>query len=183
MEQVIKRCAALHLTHISTGGDPFELGSSRPLDFGHWSAHKLEQLTHHRLGHGEAVAIGIALDSTYSYLSGFLPEDDWRRIMTVLPALGLSVYVPELGRHLELEGAEDHPSSVLRGLDEFREHLGGALTILMLRSIGAPFDVHEIRRDVMIRSIGVLRDFEQANRLREDHHERRIPAESEGPGR
>jgi 3-dehydroquinate synthase len=180
MEQVIKRCAALHLTHISTGGDPFELGSSRPLDFGHWSAHKLEQLTNHRLGHGEAVAIGIALDSTYSYLAGFLPEDDWRRIMTVLPALGLSVYVPELGQHLD---AEDHPSSVLRGLDEFREHLGGALTILMLRSIGAPFDVHEIRRDVMIRSIGVLRDFEQANRLREDHHERRIPAESDGTGR
>jgi 3-dehydroquinate synthase len=41
MEQVIRRCAALHLTHIASGGDPFELGSSRPLDFGHWSAHKL----------------------------------------------------------------------------------------------------------------------------------------------
>ena len=180
MEQIIKRCAALHLTHIATGGDPFELGSSRPLDFGHWAAHKLEQLTDHRLGHGEAVAIGIALDSTYSYLAGFLPEDDWRRIMTLLPALGLAVYAPELGQHLE---QDDHPASVLRGLDEFREHLGGLLTILMLRSIGAPFDVHEIRRDVMIRSIGVLRNVEQAHLTREDHHERRIPAESEGTGR
>ncbi len=159
MEQVIRRCAALHLTHIATSGDPFELGSSRPLDFGHWSAHKLEQLTNHRLGHGEAVAIGIALDTTYSYLAGFLPEDDWRRILSLMPAMGLSVYAPELGQHLE---TEDDPSSVLRGLDEFREHLGGTLTILMLRSIGAPFDVHEIRRDVMIRSIGVLRDFEHA---------------------
>jgi 3-dehydroquinate synthase len=184
MEQVIRRCAALHLTHIATGGDPFELGSSRPLDYGHWSAHKLEQLTDHRLGHGEAVAIGIALDATYSYLAGFLPEDDWRRIISLMPALGLSVYVPELSEHLD----EDHPASVLRGLDEFREHLGGALTILMLRSIGAPFDVHEIRRDVMIRSIGVLRDFEQAHRAHasqgEDPHGRHIsprtPAEPEG---
>jgi 3-dehydroquinate synthase len=169
MEQVIRRCAVLHLSHIASGGDPFELGSSRPLDFGHWSAHKLEQLTGHRLSHGEAVAIGIALDTTYSYLAGFLPEDDWRRIISLMPALGLSVYVPELGQHLE---RENDPASVLGGLDEFREHLGGSLTILMLRSIGAPFDVHDIRRDVMIRSISVLRDFEQAHRLREERHER-----------
>jgi 3-dehydroquinate synthase len=185
MEQVIRRCAALHLSHIATGGDPFELGSSRPLDFGHWSAHKLEQLTAHRLGHGEAVAIGIALDSTYSYLAGFLPEDDWRRILSLLPSLGLAVYVPELSQHLHTPES-DHPASVLRGLDEFREHLGGTLTILMLRSIGAPFDVHEIRRDVMIRSIGVLRDFEQAHRARhggEDHHGRHpSPAEPERAG-
>ena len=169
MEQVIRRCAALHLTHIATGGDPFELGSSRPLDFGHWSAHKLEHLTNYRLGHGEAVAIGIALDTTYSYLAGFLPEDDWRRIISLLPAIGLSVYAPELGQDLD---QEDSPSNVLRGLDEFREHLGGTLTILMLRSIGAPFDVHEIRKDVMIRSIGALRDFEHAHRSHaEDRHE------------
>lgn len=183
MEQVIRRCAALHLSHIASGGDPFELGSSRPLDFGHWSAHKLEQLTAHRLGHGEAVAIGIALDATYSYLAGFLPEDDWRRILTLLPALGLSVYVPELGAHLDEDG---HPQNVLAGLDEFREHLGGTLTILMLRSIGAPFDVHEIRRDVMIRSIGVLRDFERAQRTHQEHevlHERHLPAEPEGTRR
>jgi 3-dehydroquinate synthase len=182
MEQVIRRSAALHLTHIATGGDPFELGSSRPLDFGHWSAHKLEQLTDHTLGHGEAVAIGMALDTTYSYLAGFLPEDDWRRIISILPAMGLAVYAPELEQDLDVE---DAASSVLRGLDEFREHLGGTLTILMLRSIGAPFDVHEIRRDVMIRSIGVLRDFQHAQRLqqdREERHERHIPTEPQGTG-
>jgi 3-dehydroquinate synthase len=187
MEQVIRRCAVLHLSHIATGGDPFELGSSRPLDFGHWSAHKLEQLTDHRLSHGEAVAIGMALDTTYSYLAGFLPEDDWRRIISILPALGLSVFIPEIDQHLDaLADGSTHPDSVLRGLDEFREHLGGSLTILMLRSIGAPFDVHDIRRDVMIRSIGVLRDFEHAHRQREERHERTIvpqPIEREGSGR
>ena len=119
-----------------------------------------------------------------------------------MPALGLAVYVPELGEHLPGPTLdEDHSRSVLRGLDEFREHLGGTLTILMLRSIGAPFDVHEIRRDVMIRSIGVLRDFEQAHRARHApadpadpaddegeephgrHHSSGIPARSEGTGR
>ena len=84
MEQVIRRSAALHLRHIATCGDPFELGSSRPLDFGHWAAHKLEQLTEHRMRHGEAVGIGIALDSTYSHLAGYLPEAAWRRIVDLL---------------------------------------------------------------------------------------------------
>ena len=87
----------MHLAHIATGGDPFELGSSRPLDYGHWAAHKLEQLTDYRMRHGEAVAIGIALDTTYAFLSGFLPERDWRRVIDVLRALGLAVYAPELG--------------------------------------------------------------------------------------
>jgi 3-dehydroquinate synthase len=63
MERLIYRCAQLHLEHIS-GGDPFETGSSRPLDFGHWAAHKLEQLTNYNLRHGEAVAIGISRESS-----------------------------------------------------------------------------------------------------------------------
>ena len=108
MEQVIRRCAVLHLSHIASGGDPFELGSSRPLDFGHWSAHKLEQLTDHRLSHGEAVAIGIALDTTYSYLAGFLPEDDWRRIISLLPALGL------LGLHARSSASISTPWRTVR---------------------------------------------------------------------
>ena len=66
MQQQIIRCAELHLQHISSG-DPFELGSARPLDFGHWAAHKLEYLTNFEIRHGEAVAIGIALDSVYSF--------------------------------------------------------------------------------------------------------------------
>ena len=157
MEQVVRRSAAIHLAHIATGGDPFELGSSRPLDYGHWAAHKLEQLTGYRMRHGEAVAIGIALDTTYAFLSGFLPERDWRRVIEVLRALGLAVSAPELGRHLD---EADDTASVLRGLSEFREHLGGQLTIMLLKGIGQPFDVHEIQRDTMIRSIEVIQAIE-----------------------
>jgi 3-dehydroquinate synthase len=159
MRRLIRRSAELHLAHISQGGDPFELGSSRPLDFGHWAAHKLEQLTGHRLRHGEAVGIGIALDTTYARLSGYLPAHDWQRVIDLLLALQLPVAVPELSAHAD---APDHPSSVLRGLEEFREHLGGRLTIMLLRGIGTAFDVHEIRTEVMIRSIGALTRIEAA---------------------
>jgi 3-dehydroquinate synthase len=160
MEQVIRRCAALHLSHIATAGDPFEQGSSRPLDFGHWAAHKLEQVTDYRLGHGEAVAIGIALDCTYSYLEGFLAEAAWRRIMALLQALGLPVHAPELSHRLDMP---DDPGSVLRGLEEFREHLGGRLTIMLLRAIGEPFDAHEIRTPLVVDAVHLLAKLDAAH--------------------
>jgi 3-dehydroquinate synthase len=152
MQPIVRRCAELHLDHISSSGDPFELGSSRPLDFGHWAAHKLEYLSDYRIRHGEAVGIGIALDGTYSWLSGLLAESDWRRIIDLLLTLRLPIYVPELGAH-----DASHPRSVLRGLTEFREHLGGELTISLLRSIGDPLDVHEIDTARMIKSIAELK--------------------------
>ncbi len=147
MEHLIYRCAQLHLAHIS-GGDPFETGSSRPLDFGHWAAHKLEQLTNYNLRHGEAVAIGIALDVTYSYLTGILSERSWMRIVRVLLELGLPVFAPELERR-----------DLLAGLTEFREHLGGQLTILLLRDIGDPVEVHEIDTNLMTASILALSQY------------------------
>jgi 3-dehydroquinate synthase len=154
MERLVRRSAALHLEHIARGGDPFEQGSSRPLDFGHWSAHKLERLTRHALRHGEAVAIGIALDATYSWKSGLLSHDDWRRILALLQALGFRLWVPELAQDVE---HPDRETSVLHGLEEFREHLGGRLTILLLGGIGRPVEVHEIDHGAMIESIGLLR--------------------------
>lgn len=132
MAQAIARCAALHLAHIG-GSDPFESGSSRPLDFGHWAAHRLEALTGHRLRHGEAVAIGIALDATYAHLQGLLPAAAWQRILRLLAALGFDLWMPELAS-----------PALASGLAEFREHLGGDLTITLLRDIGLACDVHEI---------------------------------------
>lgn len=154
MEQLVRRSAELHYDHITTNGDPYELGSSRPLDYGHWAAHKLEQVTDYRLRHGEAVAIGIALDTTYAHLMGFLPERDWRRVLKTLAVLGLPIYTPELSQYLD---GDSDARNVLRGLIEFQEHLGGTLTIMLLSAIGRAFDVHEMRRDVLLRAIDVLR--------------------------
>jgi 3-dehydroquinate synthase len=154
MAQVIRRSAVLHLQHIATGGDPFEQGSSRPLDFGHWAAHKLEQTTHHRVGHGEAVGVGIALDTTYSHLAGFLGEAEWRRVIDLLMALGVQIYVPALHDHLD---TPQDRGCILGGLAEFQEHLGGRLTIMLLKGIGQPFDVHDMRIDLVTKSIDTLK--------------------------
>lgn len=153
MDWLIYRCAELHLQHIATSGDPFEFGSSRPLDFGHWSAHKLEQISDYAWRHGEAVAIGIALDSTYAWKRGMLPEDDWRRILEVFVAVGLPISAPEMLQSLRYRGTS---ASILSGLNEFREHLGGELTIMLLEGIGRGVEVHEMDEQVIIESMHVL---------------------------
>ncbi|MGC1243969.1 MAG: 3-dehydroquinate synthase [Chryseosolibacter sp.] len=136
MQYQIKRCAELHLQHIA-GKDPFESGSSRPLDFGHWSAHKLEQLSNFNIRHGEAVAIGIVLDTVYSFLSGRLKESSMMRVLHVIRTLGFAITDPLLE-------ITDEKSPLLQGLNEFREHLGGRLTIMLLKDIGVGEEVHEI---------------------------------------
>lgn len=158
MRQAIYRCAVLHCGHIARCGDPFELGSSRPLDFGHWAAHRLEALTCHRLRHGEAVALGIALDTTYSHLVGLLDEASWGRVIALLRQLGFALYIPELEWKLE---APDHPRSLLRGLVEFREHMGGPLAVMLLRAIGEGVEVDEIDHELVRRSVRILADLNE----------------------
>lgn len=161
MSELIYRCADLHMQHIAHAGDPFESGSSRPLDFGHWAAHKLEQLTQHRLRHGEAVAIGIALDSTYSYLLGLLPEEEWQQILDTLSILGFELYAPELGQYAN---TPTHLQSIFTGITEFQEHLGGELTIMLLKNIGEGIEVHSVEIVLFQKAIIILKAlFEQPN--------------------
>ena len=144
MDHLVYRCAQLHLEHIA-GGDPFEMGASRPLDFGHWSAHKLEQLSGFSVRHGEAVAMGIALDTAYSVLSGRLEEASGRRVVEVLKTLGFEITHPLM----EISG-DDSP--LVQGLNEFREHLGGRLTIMLLEAIGKGVEVHELETRLLVQA-------------------------------
>ena len=152
MKLLIRRCAELHLDHIAASGDPFEMGSARPLDFGHWAAHKLEQVSHFKISHGAAVAIGIALDVVYSRLTGLLDAISAERILTLLEKLGFNLFVGEL---LDLD--DTSRLKVLSGLEEFREHLGGELTITLLNGIGRGVEVHEMDPAKIFSAIHELR--------------------------
>jgi 3-dehydroquinate synthase len=156
MERLIRRCAELHVNHIATSGDPFEMGSARPLDFGHWAAHKLEQGSEYRIRHGEAVAVGIALDVIYSRRLGFLSPPEAERILDLLEALGFELFANEL-THVDSAGQ----FVILKGLEEFREHLGGELTITLLRRIGEGFEVHEMNAPVVLEAIRELEERHQ----------------------
>ncbi|WP_297707019.1 3-dehydroquinate synthase [uncultured Eudoraea sp.] len=148
MLKTIYRCAEMHMEHIAKGGDPFESGSSRPLDFGHWSAHKLEQMSNYSLRHGEAVAKGIALDLTYSQLVGFISVEILDEILEVMADIGFDLSIPVSG------GTE--MQELLKGIQEFREHLGGELTITLINGIGQKIDVHEIDMELMKNAVNSL---------------------------
>jgi 3-dehydroquinate synthase len=153
LAQMIRRCAELHMHQIARGGDPFETGSARPLDYGHWSAHKLESMTKHHVRHGEAVAIGVALDARYSVLAGLLAEGQEARICALLEHLGFRLW------HPALEATRpDGSLAVFEGLREFREHLGGELTVTLLEDIGSGTEVHAIDETRMLAAITWLKE-------------------------
>ncbi len=153
MKYMIKRCAELHMQQIAHGGDPFESGSARPLDYGHWAAHKLETLTRYHLRHGEAVAIGLALDTRYSVVCGLLAEGDDERVCFLLEHLGFKLW----HAGLETKNSDGEPE-ILRGLTEFREHLGGALTITLLEKLGQGIEVHKMDDELVSQSIQWLKN-------------------------
>lgn len=156
LAQLVRRGAELHLRHIGTSGDPFEQGSARPLDFGHWSAHKLETLTKHELRHGEAVALGLLLDTRYSVLCGQLSESAFQRVAQLIANVGLPTWHPAL----EMLTA-DGKLAVLAGLEEFREHLGGDLTVTLLTALGHGEETKYMNPALVAQAIAELRKWNE----------------------
>jgi len=146
---ILRKSAEYHFRHITEKGDPFERGEARPLDFGHWAAHKLEQLTQYEVLHGEAVSMGLALDVTYARLQGWLAESEHERILHCLANIGLPLY----------HSAMEDTGALLEGLADFQEHLGGERSIPMIRGAGDAFDAHDIDETVMEQAMHWLRDW------------------------
>ncbi len=153
MMELVEHTAALHLTHIAHAGDPFEKGSARPLDFGHWSAHRLEAMTCYQLSHGEAVAIGIALDMVYASLLDLVTPAECTRVITLLRECGLRVWCDEVA----LRGT-DGRLAILEGLRQFREHLGGQLCITLPQHLGAKTELSTIDESLIERAVHLLRE-------------------------
>jgi 3-dehydroquinate synthase len=147
MERIVTRTAELHVSHIVAGGDPFELERARPLDFGHWSAHQLEQMTGFGLSHGDAVAIGTLIDLQYAALMLGASAEIPQRAADCLESLGFPL-------HCDALGEEDR---LLEGIERFREHLGGSLAITMVTIPGVSNEVSHIDLDCMRQAIRLTR--------------------------
>ncbi len=153
MKKLIMKCAELHLNHITQSEDAFENSNSRPLDFGHWAAHKIEQASNYEINHGCAVGIGLALDSTYSFIIGSLAEKELIKILDCLKELGLENTWSEYEGIIQTKGVD---AELFKGLDEFQEHIGGELSIPLLNGIAEPFETSVIDKNKMIEAIKYL---------------------------
>ncbi len=148
MEHLVYRCAEEHLEHIRGNGDPFEYGRARPLDFGHWSAHKLELMSGFRISHGEAVAFGVLLDSSYAREKNWISAEEFAAIDRGLRQSGFPLVHDEAFARDAAGQLE-----IFAGLRDFREHLGGELCVTFPRGIGARFEMHEIDLPLMQRCL------------------------------
>ncbi len=79
---------------------------------------------------------------------GYLDVAPCERTLTLLEKLGFELFANEL-----LHVDSDNSLIVLNGLEEFREHLGGQLTITLVKSIGKGFEVHEMSLPRIIEAI------------------------------
>jgi 3-dehydroquinate synthase len=153
MERLVIRCAQLHAEHIATSGDPFEAGSSRPLDFGHWSAHYLEVLTGYALRHGEAVAIGLGLDLIIARNRGLISQEEYKLVSQALLDCGFSLWHPMLA-----ERESSGRLCIYNGLEEFRQHLGGALTLVMPNHLGGQCQINQISYNEVEQAVQETKD-------------------------
>ncbi|OGV62610.1 MAG: 3-dehydroquinate synthase [Lentisphaerae bacterium RIFOXYA12_FULL_48_11] len=154
MEELVTRCAVLHLDHIRRSGDPFEMGSARPLDFGHWAGHRLEMMSANRLGHGQAVAVGVALDSCYAMLAGLISKTELKKVLDAMTYSGLKIW-----NHMLEKRGKNGRLAVLDGLAQFREHLGGRLCVTLPDSIGRKCEVNSMDKTKILKSIDMLKQY------------------------
>lgn len=153
MEFMIFNCARLHANHIVKGKDPFEINSSRPLDFGHWSAHYLEVLTDYKLRHGEAVAIGIVLDMIIAKNRGLVSKKESQFVIRGLKNCGFKLW------HPVLETREKNNSlGIYRGLELFRQHLGGKLTLIMPAHLGKMRQINNVLHNEVEKAVQEMKN-------------------------
>lgn len=157
LRSAVENAAGIHLRQITTGGDPFEFGSARPLDFGHWAGHRLEIMSANAINHGEGVGVGMALDTEYAALAGLLSKSDANRIVSLIRNLGLPIYRPEL----EMTRT-DGELEIMAGIDNFREHLGGRLCITLPTAIGKTVEVHDMDKSLIVQAITRVKNLEAA---------------------
>ncbi|MCP4792822.1 MAG: 3-dehydroquinate synthase, partial [Actinomycetia bacterium] len=79
------------------------------------------------------------------HFDGRLDRGSLDRIVNTTARLGLPVFDPLL-----------REQGLIDGLEEFREHLGGRLTVTLLEGVGRGVDVHEMDLDRLRRSIAHL---------------------------
>src|SRR5204862_7555768 len=76
----------------------------------------------------------------YSREMGILDAISAERPLSLLENFGFELFANEL-----LHVDSDNSLLLLAGLEEFREHLGGELTITLLNGIGSGFEAHELK--------------------------------------
>lgn len=112
------------------GQDPFEKGARALLNYGHTVAHALEFSSHYKISHGQAVAIGLCIESYLSMVMGTgLSLACVQAIVVLLKKYGMQ---PQLIETM-------CPKEVQAAFFSDKKCHGGIVYSVFLASIGVPF--------------------------------------------
>ncbi|WP_026962008.1 3-dehydroquinate synthase [Alicyclobacillus herbarius] len=92
-EQLVAEAARVKIGIVEA--DEQESGLRMVLNLGHTVGHAVEQVSEYELSHGEAVAIGMAVEADLAVARGLLSETERDRMITVLRQHGLPTEVPD----------------------------------------------------------------------------------------
>jgi 3-dehydroquinate synthase len=144
--ELVQKSAGLYASHAATLGAEDEDAASEALSYGTWSADRLALLADLRIRSGEALAIGIALDTVVSSLAGLIGGKERDLVVGTLERLGLRLWHDALGR------ADSEGRPLL--LDGLAELCGGlAPRVPLLAGVGEGAVAHALRESVVREAI------------------------------
>lgn len=88
-KELITRAVNIKIEIVSQ--DEKEHNQRHILNFGHTIGHAIEKITDYKVLHGEAVGMGIYVESKISTLLGILTDKEYQMIQTLLIALGINL--------------------------------------------------------------------------------------------
>ena len=92
--RIIKRSCEIKRDIVEA--DEKETGMRELLNFGHTVGHAIELVTDYHIPHGQAVAIGIVLESYLSWQMGLLTQDSFQSIKTIFTDYGIALTLPNI---------------------------------------------------------------------------------------
>lgn len=106
---------------------------ARKLDFGHTFSPYIEAASHHRLLHGEAVAVDMAVSAELAHSLGILDEASWARLLNLLRRVGLPIYWSGMD-----------PGAMYASLESIVRHRDGNLNLVLPAGIGRATFVRDL---------------------------------------
>lgn len=127
--------------------DPFESGRRALLNLGHTFAHAIEQVSHYRVRHGEAVGMGLVCAARLSTRLGYAPAALQTEIEQALENNHLMARIP----------ADLQPAALLAAMQTDKKKAHGKLRFVLLKEIGAAFLETDVPADSVLQVMAELR--------------------------
>ncbi len=127
--------------------DPFESGQRKLLNFGHTVGHAIESLSlkndDNHLTHGEAVAIGMIVESYISYSLGMIDEEALQQISKNIFKCYSLYEIPKYG----LE-------EILEYLKNDKKSIKDTYLFVLLKNIGEAVYNNRVEEEIIIKALG-----------------------------